>query len=155
MKKLLLFIVFTSILLIGCKKDTIYQIYNNCSVYHSDVDPLLNGTFYEVVVLEYLGEDIVMQKNIKKIEVGKKSEEFTMHGKAEKIKISFELLPKESAFYGVTSRLYTAQYFYLEPGKLTLAEINDKTMLSEDPKSPKQTTTDEVTIENIRKSILK
>ena len=157
MKKILLFSMLVSIVFVGCKKETTYQVFNNCSPHKSEIEPLLNGTLYEVVIFEYLGEDIVMQKNVKKIEVGKKSEEFIMHGKAEKIKVSFVMIPKESQFYNILgTRYYTVQYFYFDEGKLTLAEINDKTMMSESPKSSKGAINgDGISIEKVRKSIKK
>jgi len=140
MKKVLLvftIVVIASFFLLGCKKEieATYQIYNNCSSVSSAYEPLLNGTLYEIVVFEYFGSDVVREKNIDRIAVGGKSGVITAHEKAEKIKVSFKFLPKESSYYNMSSnnRKYTVQYYYLKREKKDnkiIAELNGNTMLS-------------------------
>ena len=150
MKKTLLFslVLFLSIVFIGCKKDTTYQIYNNCTKEQTSVQ-YLDGSLYEVVIYEYLGNDVIRQVNIDKISSGGgKSDIITANEKTEKIKVSFRLLPKQSAYYNLSSnnRKYTVQYYFLEEGKLTIAEINGNTMVGGSMKISKNEQNSGITI---------
>jgi len=151
MKKLLLLLIIASLVFIGCeKKETIYQIFNNNDKYHSNIQ-YLDGSFYEVIVIEYFGNDVIKQVNIDKISYGCKSGYYTADEKTEKIKISFKLVPRESPYYNLSSnnRLYTLQYYYLEKYNYTIAELNGNTLISGSINPSRNEPNDGVVIEKI------
>jgi len=157
MKKILFFLTISSLIFFGCKKDkdATYQILNNSSKYQSSTQ-YLDGSIYEVVVFEYRGNDVVKEVNINKVSYGGgKSNKITAHEKTEKIKVSFKLLPKESPYYNLSSnyRKYTVQYYYLKKGENTIAEINDKTMVSGSITSAKEGTDYGITIKEMIQNI--
>ena len=100
-KNILFVLIAASLFVIGCKKETTYQVFNNTTKPSSSADPYLDGSMWEVVIFEYAGNDVITQKNIDRVEVGKKSQIFTAHEKAEKIKVSFKFLPPQSNYKAI------------------------------------------------------
>lgn len=132
MKKILL-LACLFVLFISCEKTTTYQIVNNSSYAGSSCDGYLDGSMYEVVVFQYIGNDIVKQDNISKISYGgDMSDEIQVDNDIEKVKVSFMMLPRECAYYELPSnkRLYVVAYSYMKEGELTRITIDDNTMVS-------------------------
>jgi len=119
----------------GCKKEdpkTTYEIINN-GAYHESTVPYLDNTMWEVIVFQYIGNDVAKQENIKSIKYGGgTSGKLEISDKIEKIKVSSKLLPIESSIYSSDAnyRLYTVSYLFIEKGKNNVFEIDDKTMMS-------------------------
>lgn len=122
----------------SCKKSdksTTYQITNNMTKETvSDLEPLLNGSLYEVIVFEFNDKDeVVKQENISKIESGGgKSEIIEVTPDVVKVKVSFKMLPKESAYYNLSNnvRKYVKAYSYLPSEQNTNISIDGNTMVS-------------------------
>lgn len=141
MKKLLLLslpffgLMFFGLIFSSCEEfetiKTTYQVYNNSESYSSDVDPYLNGSMYEVVVFCFAGNDVVREDNYKKIAIGEKTKMKDVPESVTKIKVSFKFLPKESAYYDMSSnnRKYVVSYTLIEKGKNVVAEINENSMV--------------------------
>lgn len=137
MKNLFLVLTMMSVLLFstGCEEEqlpTTYQIVNHGETYYSEYDPYLNGTLYDVVVFCYLNDDIVRQDNLGDLEVGESTKIKEVPETYTKIKMSYKMLPEESAFYDILdiSRSYVVGYTLLEPGKNVVLEITSQTMIS-------------------------
>jgi hypothetical protein len=133
MKKLLP--ILALLFLFGCSKDdevevTTYHIVNSVETMDGSVE-YLDGTMYEVIVFCFKGEDIVREDVLDPISSGGGiSKEVELIPDIEKIKISFKFLPKESAFYDLSSnnRKYTLTTFLIEKGKDNEFIINGSTM---------------------------
>ena len=132
MKKL--FIYALLLLALGaCKeKVTTYYVVNNYEGFETIYDEYLDGTLYEVVVFCYEGENIVKQDNLEPIPPGGGSSEIReLPEQVERLVVSFQMVPKESAFYDfdVNDRVYTVTEFLLNPGEENEIVIDGKTMM--------------------------
>lgn len=135
---------FAAILLVfmSCSKDeeetkTTYEIINNSEYFDSSCE-YLDGTLWEVVVFQYIGDDIAKQENIDPIEYGGgTSGKLVIGDNIEKIQVSFKMLPKESPYYGLpfNNRKYVVAYKFMEKGKNNVVTIDGSTLVSNSPKS--------------------
>ena len=110
---------------------TTYQIINNVDRFTTTSDTYLNGSLWDVVVYSYTGLDIVRQDNIISVSPeGGKSDLIEVPSTYEKVKVSFKLLPRESANYSMASnyRRYIVAFTTLEIGKNNIITINGSTM---------------------------
>jgi hypothetical protein len=125
---LLLLLLFT----VSCETDpTTYQIVNNKSLTSSEVDPMIDGSLYEVVVFVYFGDDIVRQDNISFVEPGGGlSREMEVPEMYDRIRVSFTSTnyDPEKAYRAEGFRQFVARYDSLEIGKKNKIYINDSTL---------------------------
>ncbi len=121
MKKVLFIALILGMAFVSCKKDpetklpTTYTITNSFS----------GGDFYEVIVFEYMGSDIIQQVEVGNLASGQTSATFTANTNSDKIKVSME------NYQG--TRFYTSQKYLLTEGQNTAVVINDNTMISQNP----------------------
>lgn len=131
----LLILTLMSTLMQSCTKDepevTSYQIINNMQKVETSYE-YLDGSMYEIVVLQYKGTEVIKQDNIRKISSGGgKSEVIKTDPQCEKISISFKMLPPESPYYNLSSndRIYVVTRYYLTPNKTTSVTIDGNTIV--------------------------
>lgn len=145
--KILIFILILLTCLSGCKKDetkTTYQIINNLDglstdlkTYLSEKDPgmvqYLDGTLYDVMVMCYIGSDVVRTDNLGIISnKGGKSDLVDVELNYEKIIATFLFFPSDLTvdFPAHLRRFHTVTVTILEKGKNNILTIQLGTMTS-------------------------
>jgi len=137
MKDKILFIALILLSFIACNEDlpipsTIFQIVNNIKKTNNAVEPLLNGSLYEVIIFGYnVKDELIIQINVDKVESGGgKFEVIEVSHDVVKVKISFMLIPPESIYYGKDSRvrLYVKNFSYLTATGHTSIAIDGQMM---------------------------
>lgn len=121
--------------LVACEKDketakTTYQVINNMESDPSELEPLLDGTLWEVIVFCYDKDgDVIRQDNLDPVETdGGKSEITEVDPECVKVKLSFKFLPPESEYYSMADRLYVVAFTNIVKGKNNEVVVNGETM---------------------------
>lgn len=141
--KNVIYLFVAVILFAACEKDesskTTYEVVNNSEKFVSSME-YLDGTLWEIVVYQFIGDDIVKQDNLDPIAYGgTTSGKIEVDNNVEKVKLSFKFFPKKSEYYDLSSnnRKYVVAYTYIEEGKNNIIEVDGETMSSGSLKSAK------------------
>lgn len=140
MKKLLFTLLVASLVVVAsCSSDdesaTTYDISNNLSISESTV-PYLNGTMYEVVVYQYIDNNVVKQDNIKQVNSGGgKCQKMEVSNNVNFLQVSFKFLPKESPLYNdsYNQRRYVVVKTPIKKGTHHSIIISGDTMVTTNP----------------------
>jgi len=143
MKKSILLLAVSILLFTSCSKDeesnvTTYQIVNEMS-YTESTSEYLNGSLWEVVIYQYIGDDIAKQNNIKSVKYGGgKSDKIKVEDNVDKINMSFRLLPEEDPHYdkSFNNRLYVKAFTFVKENTNNIITVDDETRITTIPKSP-------------------
>ena len=139
MKRIFVFMAALMLLSVACSKDdeeevwTSYYIQNNMPLQSSEI-PYLDGTFYEVIAYCYdASGDIVREDQHINVppDGGISNSEFVTDNIV-KVVVSFKLLPRESAYYDISTniRKYTVAKFVIERGLDNCIALSGSTTMS-------------------------
>lgn len=138
MKRILLLV--TTISLLGCSKDdveevvvqpTTYQVVNDIEK-QTTMSEYIDGTLYDVVVFKFRGDDLAGEDNLGDLDPdGGASKVLELDENIDKVKVSFEWVPKDSPASEFSERNYTASYTFITQETDNVITITGETMVSD------------------------
>jgi len=138
MKNNIVLIVLILLSFTACKKDnpippTTYQIVNNLVKMSYEIEPLLDGSMYEVEIYWYNNLNVIVkQYDLSQVKYGGgMSPRTVVTSDVVKVRVSFKRLPAQSEYYNheINNRMFVVAYFNIKKGDNILIAIDEETVV--------------------------